>query len=462
MRIEANIDALVGPTHHFGGMGVGNVASHASASQPSHPKQAALEGLSKAEMVAKLGVPQFIWLPPLRPEASFFSRLGFGRAGADKQEVAGAELHAALAEERRVLSAAFSSAFMWAANAGTFTPDVDSSDARHHFTPANLISSWHRAFEAPERQLQAESLFGRLPSAVVHDPLPPIVPLRDEGAANHMRLSTQDGMSAIHVFVHGSSVESEAKAQFFPRHTDAASRALARLHALPQEDVFFFQQSAEAISAGVFHNDVIATSHRNLLIYHETAFAESSLKEDWARMLERFSEKTGESLHAIRVSAADFSLEEAVGSYFFNSQILTPQSDAAGLPGSSGILPMQIVCPEQCRQSPAVKNFIDRLIADPSNPIQQAHFVSLMESMANGGGPACLRLRMQLSLEEIHGLSVGGVQGLLRATDENLDRVRTVVDSCYPDRVVMEDLTSCDLVESVHRAHHELHALCGV
>ncbi|MFN3192399.1 MAG: N-succinylarginine dihydrolase [Aureliella sp.] len=437
---------------------MGNVASHASASQPSNPKKAALEGLQKAEFVAGLGVPQFIWLPPLRPEATFFSRLGFGGSDAEDR----AKLQSVLKSESRALSAAFSSAFMWAANAGTFTPDVDATDGQHHFTPANLISSWHRAFEASERQAQAQIFFSCLPAAVVHDPLPAIVPLRDEGAANHMRLSTQDGMFAIHVFVHGCRDESETDSKFFPRHTDAASRALARLHALPPEDVFFFQQSPDAISAGVFHNDVIATSHRNMLVYHESAFAGTGFEDSWSQMLERFAAKTGDTLRTIRVEADDFTLEEAVASYFFNSQILTPNSDTDETRNDASARPMQIVCPEQCRQLPAVKSFIDKMLSDSANPIEEAHYVSLFESMANGGGPACLRLRVQLSLEDLEKLSRGGVPGLLRATPVNLERVRRVVDDCYPERVLLEDLADPDFAHAARRAHTELYALCGV
>ena len=200
MWTELNIDALVGPTHHFGGLGVGNVASLDHQNQISHPRRAALEGLRKAELVAGLGVPQWVWLPPQRPCRNLLTDAGF--TGNLEQQI-----KVAAEEAPRILAAAMSSAFMWAANSATVTPACDAADGCYHATPANLISSWHRASEAAERQADLEAFFtfANQSTARVHRPLPPIVPLRDEGAANHMRLCDREGGTGFHVFVYGAS-----------------------------------------------------------------------------------------------------------------------------------------------------------------------------------------------------------------------------------------------------------------
>jgi succinylarginine dihydrolase len=483
MRVEANIDALVGPTHHYGGIGVGNVASQAHANQPSRPRAAALEGLAKAEQVAGLGVPQFIWLPPRRPRLDFLMQLGFegleqtsaGRAVNAAAMRAG--LQQALESAPRALSGAFSSAFMWAANSGTFTPDVDASDGKNHFTPANLVSSWHRAFEAGERWLDARALCALWDSAseqdsaesIVHDPLPASVPLRDEGAANHMRLSDESGMFGIHVFVHGWDEDRpDWSSSFFPRHTRAASEALSRLHKLDGQDTFFLQQHPAAISAGVFHNDVIATSHRNLLLHHQLAFEESEETHAGLSMLEeRFREKCGQELTRICITEDDFSLEEAVQSYFFNSQLLTPSTLPSGVPASNlGVAhasdlgrPMVMLCPAQCERIASVKSTIDRLIASPSNAICEVIFVSLEQSMANGGGPACLRLRVPLDTTRLAIMGRESSGNCLVANASNLDRIREIVEKFYPEELTLANLTEPGVVEAVQVAWLELQRL---
>ena len=65
--MEANIDSLVGPTHFFGGLSEGNIASQDSQYHVSHPKQAALEGLEKMKQLYDLGIKQLIFPPHERP-----------------------------------------------------------------------------------------------------------------------------------------------------------------------------------------------------------------------------------------------------------------------------------------------------------------------------------------------------------------------------------------------------------
>ncbi len=389
MYVEVNIDAIVGPSHHYGGVGVGNLASQKHIYQPSHPRQGALEGLRKAMLVADLGIPQFV-LPPLRrPLPDLLPSLGF--RGDFQAQCAKARQQAPSA-----YSATFSSAFMWAANAATVAPSCDSHDGHTHMTMANLSSSWHRMFEHAERQKQFEHLFAsntRLPVSI-HSALPPLVPLRDEGAANHMRLCNAAGDIGIHIFVYGEDSLVRSQTRYLPRQTLAACHALARLHGLDLDHTFFLKQHPDVIDAGAFHNDVIATSHRNLLIMHEQAFFDAA--EDLDRLQATFQRITNETLRMIVVRSDQLSLSDAVKSYLFNSQLLTPNAHDDA---------MTILCAAQCQRMPNVRSLIDSWIASPDTPISDARFVSLDQSMSGGGGPACLRLRVQLPEAAIESLN---------------------------------------------------------
>ncbi|MEM7473638.1 MAG: N-succinylarginine dihydrolase [Planctomycetota bacterium] len=435
---EINVDAIVGPSHHFGGLGVGNVASQSHASTPSSPKKAALEGLQKAELVASLGIPQFLFLPPMRPRFELLTRLGF-QGDIDAQIAQAAE------QMPRALSACFSSAFMWAANSSTVAPSSDTRDGKLHFTTANLISSWHRAFEAEEREQDLKQLFGEIAGLQVHSALPSIAPLRDEGAANHMRLCGKDENAAVHVFVHGESEESDLRPdRFLARHTLAASRSLATLHGLEESRTFYLHQHPDAISAGVFHNDVIATSHQDVMLHHEYAFADADA--ELARLDRTFKETTGQELKRIMISDSQLPLADAVASYFFNSQLLTPSGDSAD------DARMVLVCPQHCEQIASARQLIETLLADTENPIDGVHYVSLGESMANGGGPACLRLRVTLTDSEL-----AAVDPRFRVDSENLDKLRQVIEREYPDRLAFEDFQDSEVRAQIVRATDCLH-----
>lgn len=434
MLIEANIDAIVGPTHHFGGLGVGNVASIAHQSQTSHPREAALEGLRKAALVASLGVPQFVWLPPVRPRIDLLANLGFRGTLAE-------QLKAARETEPRILSAAYSSSFMWAANAATITPAVDAADARAHITPANLISSWHRGSEAHERRQDFLQTVAALPDATLHEPLDAIVPLRDEGAANHMRVCDPTGKIGFNVFVFGEAEAGSCASQFMPRQTLAACKSIARQHQLDPRKTFFLKQHPAAISAGVFHNDVIATSHQGLLIHHELAFENGS--PELERLEQAFFDTTGKPLVRWEVPSTAMPLEDAVQSYFFNSQLLSLDHSAPHA--------MALLCPAQCEQVASSHRLIQQLLHSPDVSIEQVHFVSLAESMANGGGPACLRLRWPLS-----NVCLRELNSPHQLTHELEDRLGQSIERFYPEQIGLDDLASAEFAEQSIVAAREL------
>jgi succinylarginine dihydrolase len=451
-----NIDAVVGPTHHFGGLGVGNLASQQHRSQASNPRWAALAGLEKAELVAQLGVPQFFWLPPVRPRWDLLAQVGFDGPPQDS-------IVQALEEAPEILSAAFSSSFMWAANAATVTPKIDAADNRDHITPANLISSWHRSSEAQERSDDLGRMATDLVDCKVHPPLPAVFPLRDEGAANHMRLCDQRFEHGVNIFVYGSEGTSRrssdphiatmdaeraggsvTSSRFLPRHTRAASRAIARMHRLNPDATFFLQQHPKAIDAGAFHNDVIATSHQSLLIHHQWAFQDAG--DELLRIEDVFLRRTGVPLKRIEVMENELSLNEAVESYFFNSQLLSVADGSASADGC-----MVLICPRQCQQIVRARKLIERLIAEPAIPIDAVHYVDVGESMANGGGPACLRLRWCLE--------TGAAERLdrrFRVNSQNLDRLRSVIETEYPERCELTDFANPAFLEQAQLAQARL------
>jgi succinylarginine dihydrolase len=448
MLVELNIDALVGPTHHFGGVGVGNRASASHQRQVSHPRRAALEGLDKASFVASLGIPQYILPPPMRPRRDWLSKLGFVGEPQEQYDMARSATPAAY-------SAAFSSAFMWAANSATFSPACDCDDNRNHLTVANLVSSWHRSSESNERAGQFDAMWSSLPSqaeqggngsAIMHCSLPHVLPLRDEGAANHMRLCDATGTIGFNIFVYGET-DTGPRPEFFPaRQTLASCQAVARLHKLDPKRTFFLQQHPAAIDAGVFHNDVIATSHQDVLLHHELAFLNG--EEELERLEQTFAQACGKQLKRISISARDLSLEEAIASYFFNSQILSPAHDGSAQAGGDKTQKMLLLGAAQCARMDRVRSLIESLIAEDDCCIDAVHYVTLDESMAGGGGPACLRLRVQLPAEAIEHFAPA-----YRLTNERQNQLRRAIEETYPEELAWDELSAAQRVEQYSIAH---------
>ena len=249
--IEAQLDRLVGPTHHFGGLGVGNVASLSHAGHVSNPANAAIQGLDKMRLVASYGVPQFILLPQLRPDVSFLKQVGF-------QIADGESLDQVAQQTPSVLSAAMSCSAMWTANAATVSPAIDNRFNVSSLTVANLDASLHRAIEADATRQEFCNLF---PHANVLPPLPGGAAMRDEGAANHMRFGSGQNQAGIHLFVYGDG--EPGPNQFWPRQALLASRAIAIGQGFDPKNTFFVKQHPDAIDAGAFHNDVVAASHHD-------------------------------------------------------------------------------------------------------------------------------------------------------------------------------------------------------
>ena len=426
---EVNFDGLVGPTHNYSGLSPGNLASQRNVHAASNPKAAAKQGLRKMKLLHDLGVPQGVLPAHDRPAVDVLRRLGF--TGRDEDVLRSARL-----QDRALLSACCSASSMWVANAATVCPSADSADGKVHFTPANLRSNFHRAIEAATTARVLKALFNDPQRFVHHAPLPAAEMFGDEGAANHMRFCSAYGDAGVHLFVYGTSAlgpNTLAPSRHPARQTLEASRAIARLHGLGAERLVFARQSPAAIAAGVFHNDVIAVGNQNVFLFHENAF----VRRDELRS--ELESKAGVQLQLIEVAAAYITLEDAVASYLFNSQLVT-------LPSGK----MALAAPQECRDSMPIWSYLQGLV-EGYDELERIEVVDLRQSMRNGGGPACLRLRVVLTDDEI-----GTISGSTLLDEELFRRLNAWIDRHYRDRLLEADLGDPCLLEESRAALDEL------
>lgn len=382
---EINFDGLVGPTHNFAGLAYGNIASSAHSNQTSYPRKAALQGLGKMAFLMRMGVLQGVLPPHERPHIPTLRQLGFQQ----KPQV----LIPHLAQHHPQLLAQMSSAAaMWVANAGTMSPSSDTDDGKAHFTPANLSSMLHRSIEHEQTKEIFRTIFADERYFKHHQALPGTVFFGDEGAANHTRLSDRNGLKGLHIFVYGQSAFQTLKPKKYPaRQTLEASQAIARQHGLSLEHTHFIQQNPDVIDQGVFHNDVIAVGSRSILLCHEQAFLHQP--EMLQKIKQQQEARTQESFYIIEAPTKQVSVEDAVKSYLFNTQIIFPSTNQA-----------VIIAPLECQENPEVLAFLNEVIAQ-DNPITQVEFFDLRQSMHNGGGPACLRFQARLSEQELKSIT---------------------------------------------------------
>ena len=382
---EINFDGIVGPTHNYAGLSLGNLASARNAGATSHPRAAALQGIAKMRTNLALGLDQAILLPHRRPDAAWLAAFGTTPGEADPA----------------LLADALSASPMWVANAATVSPAPDTLDERCHLTVANLLTMPHRSHEWPATLAQLRLAFADPRHFAVHGPVPP--PFGDEGAANHMRLAATADASGIEIFVHGL-----CGGAFPARQHPQAGRAVARLHGLDPARTLFVAQSAAALSAGAFHNDVVAVAHGRILFAHEQAFADrDAFYADLRRLLP--------SVEIVEVPAAVVSLADAIRSYLFNGQLVTLPGGGTGL-----------ILPTEAREVAPVRDWIEAMLAS-NGPIRRVSYVDLRESMANGGGPACLRLRVVADPTTI--------DARFFVDPARLDRIAAVVAAHWPEAI---------------------------
>ncbi len=425
---EYNFDGLVGPTHNYAGLSYGNLAATENAGRISNPREAALQGIAKMRRLHALGLGQGILPPHERPHVPTLRRLGF--IGSDR-----AVIEAAWRSRPELVLNVASASSMWTANAATVTPSADSADGRVHLTPANLVAMFHRSIEPPVTARVLKAIFPEGRRFAHHDPLPGATHFGDEGAANHNRFCTAYGERGVHLFVYGRrAFDGAAMPKRFPaRQTREASEAIARQHGTAQ--AVFVQQNPAAIDAGAFHNDVVAVANRHVFLYHEDAFADPAALEAELRRA-----APGIDYDFIRVPRTALSLADAVRSYLFNSQLVSP-------PGADR---MTLLLPQEVAETPAAKSYMDALVAG-DGPIGEAIYLDVRQSMRNGGGPACLRLRVVLDKADraAIGARVVGDELLFKALEAWVERH-------YRDRLAPADLGDPALLDECRTALDEL------
>jgi succinylarginine dihydrolase len=435
---EFNFDGLVGPSHNYAGLSFGNVASFSNVRSMSNPRQAALQGLAKMRALAARGFAQAVLPPQARPNFRMLRNIGF--AGYDADVLAQAWREAPV-----ILSCAWSAAPMWTANAATVSPSADTLDGRVHFTAANLNNKLHRSEEHIQSTRTLRAIFADPDRFVVHEPLPSTPAFADEGAANHTRLAPEHGARGVEFFVFGRvefDPSAAAPKKYPARQTLEASHAIARLHGLDPARTVFAQQNPDVIDQGVFHNDVIAVGNGNVLFYHEQAFADEAATLD---ALRRALEGVGTELVAVRVASADVPVADAVASYLFNSQLLSKPDGN-----------MALVVPHECHENAAVADYLGRLVAS-GGPVDELVEFDLRQSMRNGGGPACLRLRVALTDAEAQAMHQGVIM-----TEALYAQLVGWVERHYRDRIEPKDLADVQLAIECTTALEELERILGL
>ncbi|KEO86655.1 succinylarginine dihydrolase [Erythrobacter sp. JL475] len=403
--VEINFDGIVGPSHNYAGLSLGNIASASHKGDASYPRAAALQGIAKMRgNLARLGVQGFL-LPLPRPNVLLQQVLAYDGT-----------------EDAALRAAPWSASSMWTANAATVSPAPDTADGRCHLSPANLVTMLHRAQEWPETKRQLDIAFADSRHFAVHGPVPPT--FGDEGAANHMRFCEGHGAAGVEVFVYG-----RPGGRFPARQHEQASRLVARAHGLDPEKCIFIEQNPAAIEAGAFHNDVVSVANEQVLFTHAEAFADQQGAYDAIRA-------AFPALEVVEVPSSAVTLQEAIRTYLFNAQLLT-------LPDGS----MALIVPEECRESTSVWAYCESMMAG-NGPIRQVIPVDVRQSMANGGGPACLRLRVVCD--------PATVDPRFLLDEAKADRIEEVIGRTWPEQIDPADIGSEALAAQVIAARAAL------
>ena len=400
--VEINFDGIIGPSHNYAGLSRGNLASANNAGAASYPKAAALQGIEKMRTNIALGLAQGFFMPLDRPNHDWLRGLA--------TDMQSAEPH--------IRAAAFSASSMWAAKAATVSPAPDTADGKCHLSAANLLTMAHRSHEWTGTLAQLQLAFADERHFAVHGPVP--APYGDEGAANFMRLCASHDAAGVEIFVYGRT-----GGPYPARQHIEASKAIARAHRLDPAKILFVQQSEAAIAAGAFHNDVVAVANERVLFTHEQAFEHpDQTYSDIKRMMPE--------AEIIIVPANRVSLADAIQSYLFNAQLVT-------LPDGG----MALILPSEAQDNARVWGWLTEMV-EGNGPIRKLVPVDVRQSMANGGGPACLRLRVVADPATI--------DQRFMADTTKLDTIAEVVAAHWPDTITPEQLSDPDLLDKVRLA----------
>ena len=434
---EINFDGLIGPTHNYSGLSDGNIASKKNFFSVSNPKEAALQGLKKAKILINAGLNQGLFLPHERPFIPGLKKLGFS---GDNETI----LKSAYEYSKVLLSNFSSASSMWAANAATISPSPDTKDGKVHITPANLNTMFHRSLESDFTYTQCKLIFSDT-CFVVHKPALSISGYGDEGAANHLRISKTHEDKGFEIFVFGESAFKEEafaeyqKTSFIKRQALEVSKSVALSHKLDRNNVFYLQQNPRAIDKGSFHNDIVSLSNENIFIAHEKAF----LNRDVLNHVLKHLELEVENFNYIEIPDKEIPLDDIISSYLLNSQLFTNGEGEMQL-----ILPAEVQNYENCMQ------WLEKL--KQTSDVKLFDFVNIKQSMMNGGGPACLRLKVILNEDEINKVNKNFI-----LNNKRLELIEDLIEREYRDELYPDDLKDPSLLDESRRVLDELTQIFG-
>ena len=411
---ELNFDGLIGPTHNYSGLSEGNIASFKNSKRPSNPKTAALQGIKKMKLLMELGFPQGVLLPHERPHIDFLKSNGFS---GNNEEV----ISAALKASPLLLNQSYSASAMWAANAATFSPSIDSLDSIAHITPANLHSMIHRRIESNFTFEQLKIIFNKS-HFKIHNPIESSDILTDEGAANHLRIANSHLEKGYQLFIYGKN-SSQNSLDFVARQSKAASKMVSQLHNLDPDRTFFIKQAEKAINSGSFHNDIVSLSTENVFIFHEEAF------EDCDNQLSAIKNKTADmDYFFIKILKDEIPLDILVSSYLLNSQLVSSPDNG-----------MTLIMPSEVKDYTDCTIWLEKL--KEISPVNNFEYVDIKQSMMNGGGPACLRFKIVVNEDEFNNINPNFL-----LSDELIVKLENLIQSSYRDHLSIDELGDPELL----------------
>ena len=173
----------------------------------------------------------------------------------------------------------------------------------------------------------------------------------------------------------------------------------------------------------------------SLMVVHEQSFIPEHQEQVRRYLTER------NDVQYYEVKQDELSVADAVSTYLFNSELLETA------PGK-----FTLIAPSECSNHAGVARVVERL--QGQGALDTVHYLDVRESMRNGGGPACLRLRVVLTPEQERAMHQGVVYN-----PEMHNRLAGWVTTHYRDRLVFDDLRDPELVRELDRAYNELEGL---
>jgi succinylarginine dihydrolase len=162
-------------------------------------------------------------------------------------------------------------------------------------------------------------------------------------------------------------------------------------------------------------------------------------------VLEAARQRLGSSFRSVLATTRELPVADAISNYPFNSQIVT-------LPDQS----LRVIAPIESQECDSTRRFLERVVAE-DNPVTAVDYLDVRQSMSNGGGPACLRLRIVLTGQERSAIKANVFvnHALLRAIDG-------WIDAHYRDRLGFDDLYDPAFLRDSRTALDELTELLGL